>query len=171
MDQATTLQELVDRQEIHSALLRYARGVDRLDEQLIASAYHPDAADYRGGSDAPGFVGSEAGSVLVERLRATCDTSFHALSNVLIELDGDSAHAESYFQVWQAKSTPDGPSTLHVCGRYVDRFERRDGDWRIARREAVTDFAERLGADGTSHPLPITGRRSPQDASYQELPA
>jgi hypothetical protein len=53
----------------------------------------------------------------------------------------------------------------------VDRFERRDTGWRIARRDAVTDFVKRLGADGNSHPLPITGRRSHEDVSYRGVAA
>ena len=47
------LQHLLDRQEIYDCLVRYCRGVDRLDSELILSAYHPDAIDDHGM-----FVGS-----------------------------------------------------------------------------------------------------------------
>jgi hypothetical protein len=166
MESEQELRATDDRQQIHDALVRYARGVDRLDPVLINSAYHPDAPDYRGGQATPGFVGADAGDVLVARLRDSCDASFHQISNVLIELDGDEAWVESYFEVWQTKATPAGDGALHVCGRYVDRFERRDAVWRIARRVAVADLTHRIGPDGERRLLPSTGMRSPEDPSY-----
>ena len=33
--------ELMDRQRIWECMLRYARGMDRLDVDLVLSAYHP----------------------------------------------------------------------------------------------------------------------------------
>ena len=53
------LQELHDKQAIHDAVMRYCRGVDRLDPVLLASAYHPDAYDDHGSwyqGDIAGFV-------------------------------------------------------------------------------------------------------------------
>jgi hypothetical protein len=156
-----------DRFEIQSALLRYARGVDRLDEDLITSAYHPDAEDFRG-SPAPGFIGADAGRALVERMRNTCDSSFHSITNMLIEVDGDSAWAESYFQVWQSKATSDGTRQLQVCGRYADRLERRDSGWKIARRVCLIDFSSSTTLPGQYRPpLAVSGLRSRDDPSYR----
>ena len=42
------LRELLDKQEIHEVLLRYCRGVDRCDRDMIAACYHPDAIDDHG---------------------------------------------------------------------------------------------------------------------------
>jgi hypothetical protein len=44
----TTLGELLDRDHIVRCLQRYARGIDRLDEELYRSAFHPDAFDCHG---------------------------------------------------------------------------------------------------------------------------
>jgi hypothetical protein len=44
----TTIRELVDRQQITACLHRYTRGCDRIDADLIRSAFHPDAIDYHG---------------------------------------------------------------------------------------------------------------------------
>ena len=49
----TRLRELIDRQDIWSLLLRYARGLDRLDRDLIRSCYWDDAID-----DHHSFIGS-----------------------------------------------------------------------------------------------------------------
>ena len=41
------VQLLLDKQEIYEVILRYCRGIDRLDEELLLSVFHPDAyADF-----------------------------------------------------------------------------------------------------------------------------
>ena len=45
---ATAVRALQDRQEIHNCIIRYSRGVDRLDRELLLSVYHPDAIDDHG---------------------------------------------------------------------------------------------------------------------------
>jgi hypothetical protein len=157
------------RRQIQDALLRYARGVDRLDAELISSAYYPDAEDYRGAAG-PAFIGAKAGPTIVERLRASCDASFHSITNMLIEIDGDVAWSESYFQVWQSKALAVGTRRLHVCGRYVDRFEKRDGSWRIARRICMTDLMnETVTPDDVEFTHRVNGLRSRQDPSYSRI--
>ena len=42
------VQELIDRQRIYECLLRYTRGMDRLDRELVLSAYHDDAVEDHG---------------------------------------------------------------------------------------------------------------------------
>lgn len=155
------LRPIIDRQEIMDVLLRYARGVDRLDADLISSAYFSDAVDIRGHSQRRGdLVAAE----LLARLASEWDSTFHALSNIRIELKGDQAWAESYFQSWKQRTGDWGTHTLHVCGRYVDLLENRVGGWRIARREVLTDLVQE--ADGSSSDLAILGHRSKTDPSY-----
>lgn len=141
---------LQDRLEIQDCLLRYTRGVDRCDWDLVRSAYHADAHDdhgnYKGGVD--GFIQS-----LVRR-HATIEQSMHVLGNVTIEFDSaDGALVESYFITYQRLSPAAGDARLaylrggtigtdvavetEVIGRYVDRLSRRDGAWRIAHRQVV----------------------------------
>ena len=43
-----TVEQLSDLQCIRDTALRYCRGVDRLDEDLMKSAYWPDATDNHG---------------------------------------------------------------------------------------------------------------------------
>ena len=49
--------------------------------------------------------------------------------------------------------------------RYIDRFERRAGDWRIAHREAVMDFTFTADNNGIP-PRAMQGLRGPADRSY-----
>lgn len=126
------LRELVDRQEILDALYRYSRGLDRADHALAASAYHDDAVDDHGAVVASGReLVDWAIAMHEEKDISHC----HVLGgNVTIDLDGDTAHVESYFFTFcREKKKPNMLST----GRYVDRFERRDGKWAIAARVCV----------------------------------
>jgi hypothetical protein len=144
------LDRIDDRLEIQSVLYRYARGVDRRDWDLVRSTYHPDGYDdhgtYKGGID--GFIAS-----LVKR-HATVEQSMHVLANCLIEFTGpEGALVETYFSTYQRLSPAAGEARRAylrggairddeavegtVYGRYVDKFERRDGAWRVAHRTVV----------------------------------
>lgn len=139
-----------DRREIEDCLLRYVRGVDRKNWNLVRAAYHTDAHDdhgnYKGGID--GFIES------LTRRHATIEQSMHVVSNLTIEFAGpDSALAESYFITHQRISPEAGDARLpylrgtpirpdeavetEVVGRYVDHMTSRDGAWRIQRRTVV----------------------------------
>ncbi len=114
-------------------LVRYCRGVDRRDPERIRSAYHPDAYDdhgaYQGGLD--GFL------AFVEReVWSRFRTTMHKLGQALIEIEGDMASAETYAVCHHVIAEGGRDVADSVMGiRYLDRFERRGGAWRIARRE------------------------------------
>jgi hypothetical protein len=128
-------EELWARKEIEECLLRYTRGIDRHDDELAMSAYHPDARD-----DHVTFVGSGYG--LVEWAGGLHSDQFrahsHHITNTAIELEGDQAHVETYFIFAAVKL--DGFETVLGGGRYVDRFERREGVWGIADRACVCEW-------------------------------
>jgi hypothetical protein len=130
--------ELADRAEITSVLVRFCRGVDRLDEELIASCFHEDSADdhgmYRGtGRGFARYVIESASSMI---------STVHSISNTTIELAGDMAQSEAYVHVVMRMPSSDGGAADHVIyARYLDRFERRDGGpWRIAERLVAYDL-------------------------------
>ncbi len=132
------MREIVDRTQIETVLARYARGVDRKDESLLRSVYHLDAIDnhgtYNGAADA--FV-----TQLMPRIRAM-QVCFHALCKPWIEIEGDKAVVETYFVGFYRLPIPlpDGAlKNMYQFGRYLDRFERRQGEWRIAHRQLVID--------------------------------
>jgi len=163
-----TLQELIDREEIRDVIMRYCRGIDRLDFELIRSSFHPDAvADfpedvYTGKVD--GFI-----NFLKKELPTFARTN-HFLGNLLIELDGDVAHTETYI-IGYDKSTPAhkwGGAFVTLWARYVDRFERRDGVWRIAHRKFVIDWQRNDEAGGWFElPPEQLGRRDGTDPVQQ----
>lgn len=167
------LRELVDRQEIWDVLLRYSRGLDRLDREMIRSCYHDDAVDdhhiYVGRPD--DFIDWAFGYSLDYNV-----VHHHGLSNHRCELDGDDAHAETYYTFLGVNRAP--PHLLSM-GRYVDHFQKRDGQWRIADRVCVIEHSFDLqdsaiqSGDGPAAALaaslgpPLTASRDRADLSYQ----
>ena len=130
------VQLLHDRQAIRDCLMRYARGVDRFDRDLVLSAYHPDAVDDHGK-----FLGSPAEFwdwAFNQHTRAH-QSHQHYVANHTCELQGDVAHAETYYLFVSMNRS--GPAMSMTGGRYIDRFERRDGEWRIAYRICTRDWA------------------------------
>lgn len=163
---AERVRELVDRQDIWDCLMRYARGVDRLDEQLIRSAFWEDAFDdhgvVRGSPD--DFI---ATWMPTQGEREACQ---HSISNHLARIEGDTAHAESYFQVAMRDR---GAELLKlVGGRYLDRFERRAGSWRIADRLVLLDWQSEasVGDMDRAFARRRTGMRDRRDPSYERPP-
>ena len=43
-----TVDDLLAKEEIREVILRYARGIDRMDFDLVSACYHPDAYDDHG---------------------------------------------------------------------------------------------------------------------------
>jgi hypothetical protein len=127
------------RQEINDILLRYCRGIDRRDRELIRSAYHRDSHDDHGNFRGSGWDFADwAIGLLGRRDQVTT----HLISNVLIEVTGATARSECYFVGVHVLGGPDGARTQEFHGRYLDRFERRDGRWGITRRLVVHDWNE-----------------------------
>jgi hypothetical protein len=129
------LQRLLDRQAILDCVHRYARGLDRHDDDLVASCYHPDALDHHGD-----FTGRP--DEFIPWANALHESEWvahqHFITNHTAEIEGDVAHAESYVIGALRRK---GEMTVDLAGgRYVDRFERRQGEWRIAAREVVIEW-------------------------------
>lgn len=160
------LRELVDRQAITDCLNRYARGLDRKDLDMLRSAYHDDAVDHHGA------MGDYSPDSLIEDwLIRDGERVFsqHLLVNTSIDLDGDQAHAETYFQLVieiGADVRPGDPRLSVTGGRYVDRFERRSGQWRIARRAVVVEYKAALDSMPDHPGRLMWSRRSKDDPSY-----
>jgi hypothetical protein len=135
------LDDLIAKQEIREVLMRFCRGVDRGDIDLVRSCYHPDAEDdhgaYRGGID--GLC--EAVQQMVDRTSVT----HHVLGQALIEVDGQEARSECYVIAYH-RTRPHAGSAEHdvlVGARYLDLFERRAGSWRISRRTVSHAWSRR----------------------------
>jgi hypothetical protein len=163
--------EWADREAIRDCLWRYARGIDRSDEAMLRSAYWPDATDDHGGlfsGSATDFI-DRAAKNFPNRDR----TTMHLISNMIIRLDGSRAKAESYVYAIESSPNAEGQMRDIVCAaRYLDHFERRGDEWRIAQRTVAIDwFREYPDApDWVVGPFGLgetsRGGPKPEDKSY-----
>jgi hypothetical protein len=152
--------------EIRQVLYRYCRGVDRGDEALIRSVYHPDATDDHGAWKGRGV---DFAAYIVDSLDKQEGVSQHHITNVLIDLDGDKASVESYFLAFHPYTPGEDrqEKIAFVGGRYLDRFERRDGEWRISDRKVLLDWtrSDVAGESWPAHDRFERGWRREADAS------
>ncbi|MFJ8019452.1 nuclear transport factor 2 family protein [Streptomyces sp. NPDC096311] len=157
---------MLDERAITKVIQRFCRGADRFDGDLVRSAFHEDAtADYGKVFSGPA---QELGSAeKLEALHAPTWTNHqHFVTNIDIDLDGDTAHVETY--MLGVFRRVDGGGLDVSGGRYVDRFERRNGEWRIAHRVNVGEWNTRIPVDREveMRDLFVGGRRDRSDVSY-----
>ena len=161
-EEITALRRLIDRTSITECVHRYARGLDRRDAELVASAYHASAVEDHGQ-----FVGELDGLVayLMDVHAPFSGYQRHVTTqNVDIDVDGKTAHAESYFL---SVIRIDGAEKLRLTGgRYVDRLERREGKWRIAERVVVLEWYGSIPGGGIDPAMQVAPRLDRDDVSY-----
>ena len=150
---------------IRDAVLRFCRGLDRMDRALMASAFHTDAAVDLGAI----FVGPIAQFLDVTMVHQARQRDVqHLVGNMLVRVEGDHATAESY-ELARHKSPVNGEMVdLVLAMRTLDQFERRGGEWRIVHRRKLVDWARALqGQDLMLEHSPLArGARDTNDPSY-----
>lgn len=163
------IDEVISKQAIHELAVRYMRGLDRWDRELLRSVFHEDATvDY-------GFFKGKAMDFADFAMNAlsTHLANHHMIGQTLIEVDGDRGAGEVYFQAFhRLKDAVGNESDFVVVGRYVDRYERRNGVWKMSFRSEVNDWIRTdpaIDEWGTKMPSALRGGRR-DDASYQVLP-
>lgn len=151
-----------DELEIRQVLGRYARGCDRLDLEMVRSCYWGDATEDRGRyvGDVDGFVAWLGG-----QLEGFIGT-WHQVAPPYLEFDGDTAWSESYSLAMHRYRDADGNEASRLIpSRYCDRFERRAGEWRIARRIGVYETTLMVDTAPSFDAEPRS-RRDRDDPSY-----
>lgn len=132
------------RQALHDLTMTYVTGADRGDAAVMRSAFHPDGRMDTGLADAAIDVYAET---MVGRTRSAFRTMFHSITNERYEIAGDRARGECYVSAY-ALTAGDDAQEIMAGGRYLDRFDRRDGVWKISHRLYVQDWR-------TSRPAPM----------------
>lgn len=148
------IDRMLARDEIREVLAQYARGVDRADGPLLKACYHDDAIEEHGGNyTGNAHVYVDGAVPRIQRMGAMQ----HLLGASHIELEGDTAYVETY--IWTfLRLTVDGRDLdTFTGGRLVDRFERRNGVWKIAHRRTVFDW----NRDTPSHEAWVNGMFQP----------
>jgi hypothetical protein len=160
------LDRIESHQKIEDVLYRYSRGWDRYDEEALRSCFWPDSQHEHGS-----FKGKSQDFITKAwPYIGTISLTTHSISNVQIMVEGDRAMSECYFAAHHQRpnSTKDGEEDFFVWGRYLDRFERRGGEWKIAFRHGLSETEQVMTRNPHLAKLPPEqlSRRKPVDPLY-----
>lgn len=137
-EQAKRLDALLDKQAILELVHAYCRAADRHDHAFMRTLYHEDATDDHGAF----FKGLAMDFIdKLPEIQAPMNILHHNVTTVNIALDGDRAEGEIYILAFHQVATEAGPIDLLIGGRYFDRYEKRDGQWKFMHRAVVADWA------------------------------
>ena len=125
--------QLADLQAIRDCAQRYCRGVDRLDEALMKSAYWEDATDDHGSYVGNAMTFVEHCMQAHLRWRSTS----HCIFNHHIELEADGTHARGEIYNVTHLFQAEAPILDTWHGRYLDLYTKRGEEWRIQERVCV----------------------------------
>ncbi|MBC8186762.1 MAG: nuclear transport factor 2 family protein [Proteobacteria bacterium] len=128
---------VVAKQAIYELSCQYCRGLDRLDAELLRSVFFEDAyCEY-------GFYNGRPAEFMDYAMKAleSHAANHHMIGNALIEVEGSEAFGEIYFRAYHKLESESGFQDLIIAGRYIDRYERRDGVWKIAYRSERNDWS------------------------------
>jgi hypothetical protein len=158
-----TIEDVIAEAEIRDVHLRYCRGLDRRDDALLRGCFHPDATIVLHEE-----LSVDAFLALGREMLSHYEGTWHSTSNQLVEVRGETAWAERY-TISRHLIPADGSTPARdfvAYGRYLDRMERRDGEWRIAHREMVVDYTRMETVEPVDTPTGGQGARDRSDPSY-----
>lgn len=163
------LQQIADRLAIMDLPARYMRALDRLDRDLMGDQFWDDAyLDYGIFTGGPEEFADFCMKALSDHA-----ANHHMIGQNLIEIEGNEASGEVYFQAFhRVVDDPANPRDVVITGRYIDRYERRNGIWKFSYRSEVVDWAHDQPAtdafiQGSGN---ILGARKPDDWLYKCQP-
>jgi hypothetical protein len=138
-----TVAALVVKEAITEVLHRYCVAVDRIDEATWWQVWHRDAtAHYEEIFDGPAADLME----WIFETHRSCEATSHQLSNVLIDVTGQTATSESYVTACVRIAGTD----VVARGRYFDSWSNREGSWRINERRYRNDILQMIPVPKTS---------------------
>jgi hypothetical protein len=138
-------QRALDHIDIYTCMTRYCHGVDRCDLPVLKSAFWPDAVCNYSDQDIDAMTWAENCVAGISQMERT----LHTIGNHWITVDGDRATGETYCLAYHLLKGQDGVlMDMFVGGRYLDRFEKRGGEWRIKSRFYVMDWNQNAPSTG-----------------------
>lgn len=134
----SSLEVLLAKDEIREVTARYCFAIDLVDPQLFLTCFHPDAVlDY-------GFFTVDPKTFAETSMKGNLmyETSHHRIATQIIKINGEEARSITYVRAIHAgEKKPEGTMTdLIIYARYFDKWEKRDGAWKIVYRSAVIDW-------------------------------
>jgi hypothetical protein len=173
MNVEAVLQELLDKQAIQELIARYSRTLDWVDDAGQAGCYWPDAA-----IDYGFFKGTAADFVpVVMAVERSTGRRWHLLSSLAVKLtSATTAEGECYgIALGFRREDEAEPYRGNMYGgRYLDEYEKRDGEWRISSRRYIMDWTMAMpdqpdASPNAEFPLPMLDLRESGHPDYRKM--
>jgi len=160
------LRDLLDKEEIRDRLMRYARGIDRNDGDLVEDTFWPEALVDHGHS---AFRGEGIGKFFADVSKHSTTNQVHFIMNLVIDLHGDEAVSEAQALYVAETERNHEPYLVNRAVRYIDRWERREGTWRVFHRTVAENWnkIDPIVERFPPHPGIIKTRPDRTDPSYK----
>lgn len=131
------IEKLLALNEIRELSATYARGLDRLERDLVRSVFHDDATTHYGS-----FTGGpDAMADMAMTALASHGANQHLVGQINVEFDSDTlAHGEVYFIGYHRIFRDGAPFDLMISGRYADEYVKREGVWKMSHRAEIVDW-------------------------------
>lgn len=137
MDDMDDLQTLADREAVRDVRYRFGAALDTRDWSLFSSLFTEDAT---GDFTSFGVPGTEVSKTAIMRMfqgafRRPVDelTTQQAITNVLVDVQGDAATSSSYLQGHHRLPGHEGGDDVTLRARYDDHLVRTPDGWKIDR--------------------------------------
>ncbi len=127
------IRKLEDRAEIQDLVARYFKVTDDDDVAALAACFTRDARFIASGFD--GGDGRDGVMAFLKAARSAMQQTVHTPHYVHIEFTGPDTATGT---VMAHLEIGIGGTTVYGAVRYLDSYEREDGQWRIATREMRT---------------------------------
>ena len=129
-------QQALDYIAIQRVMSNYCKASDEGIEELMRSVYHEDAYDDHAGM----FSGPASEFVDFAMTQShTLTLLSHHLTTMHVDFTSSTV-AQVKTNVVYAECDEAGQKVTLILGRYQDRFEKRNGAWKIADRKAFVDL-------------------------------
>lgn len=136
------LKELIAKDAIRDLVLKYSRAADRHDDVAMRELYHDDALDDHG------TYFSGLAMEFIDKLpdiQAPMQILHHNVTTHNIEIDPNNknyAEGEVYILAMHQAHTPEGLIDFIIGGRYLDKYEKRSGNWKFSHRAILADWCK-----------------------------
>ena len=150
------LRVLLDKQALYELVMRYARGVDRNDKEMVLACFHPDAFLHYNTYQGKAVDFYEQIWAATERGEGGIPRGQHVVTNALFEVRGDVGYGECYLEGRRAGvgTTRAGAESQATGPGFPDRADRpvhrplRAARRRVAHREPPGGDGVDAGGDG-----------------------
>lgn len=123
---------LSDKHEIAELVLRYSTALDTRDWTMLESCFVEEPS-----FEADGFAPIHGMATIRDTARtalAGLDASQHFVTNIVVELDSETATVTSYLQAQHVRASAGDEPNFLVAGIYRDNVTRTPDGWRFSHR-------------------------------------